>query len=198
VGEPFAGKIGPVSGAQLDAQVKSAVAEVLSKLPNADKLYLEQMMFASYCSALRDDASLKESEKAERIVHYRQTLQATIKQSAVENPPVWISNQQRSQWGWGSAYINNQCGPSDLSGIEIQAPTLGNREHDYDFMVRCRIDRTPAKYTIEMEHAAENETALETQDRLQDKLNKLVTVVGDPYWSTDKKGKFFWYVYRLN
>jgi hypothetical protein len=74
------GKIGPVRGAELQTRVKSATNDLLTKLPGADKLYLEQMMFSAYCSALRDDKTMPESAKAQQILDYRRQLQASLKQ----------------------------------------------------------------------------------------------------------------------
>ena len=64
------GRIGPVKGAELEAKAELITNDLLAKLPNADKVYLEQMMFSAYCSALRDDKGLTESEKADRIKAY--------------------------------------------------------------------------------------------------------------------------------
>lgn len=73
------GRIGPVKGAELETKVKNVTQDLLVKLPNADKLYLEQMMFAAYCSALRDDAAMSESDKARQILDYRRELQKAFK-----------------------------------------------------------------------------------------------------------------------
>ncbi len=64
------GKIGPVKGAELETRTKKATLDLMGKLPQADKVYLEQMMYATYCSALRDDKTLSESERAVRIRAY--------------------------------------------------------------------------------------------------------------------------------
>ena len=43
------GKIGPVKGAELETRTKKATLDLMGKLPQADKVYLEQMMYATYC-----------------------------------------------------------------------------------------------------------------------------------------------------
>ena len=73
------GRIGPVRGAELQTRVASAPRDLLTKLPNADLLYLEQMMFASYCSALRDDRTLDESAKARQVLDYRRELKKSLR-----------------------------------------------------------------------------------------------------------------------
>lgn len=73
------GRIGPVRGAELQTRVASATRDLLEKLPNADRLYLEQMMFSAYCSALRDDRTLDESAKARQVLDYRRELQKSLR-----------------------------------------------------------------------------------------------------------------------
>jgi hypothetical protein len=54
----------------------------MGKLPGADHVYLEQMMFAAYCSALRSDKTLAESAKARQILEYRRDLQKSLAATA--------------------------------------------------------------------------------------------------------------------
>lgn len=72
------GRIGPVRGADLQARVQSVTRDLLTKLPGADKLYLEQMMFSAYCSALRDDSRVAEADKARQILDYRRELTKSL------------------------------------------------------------------------------------------------------------------------
>jgi uncharacterized protein len=72
------GKIGPVLGAKLHTRVAQATRDLMGKLPGADRVYLEQMMFASYCSALRDDKALSESAKAKQVLDYRRELRRSL------------------------------------------------------------------------------------------------------------------------
>ncbi len=72
------GRIGPVKGAELETRTRKAVKDLMGKLPDADKVYLEQMMYATYCSALRDDKTLSESEKASRIRAYNLEVRRTL------------------------------------------------------------------------------------------------------------------------
>jgi uncharacterized protein len=71
-------KIGPLSGAQLETVTKAITQDLMGKLPQADRVYLEQMMYASYCSALRDDKTLSEAEKATRIRTYNLEVRRTL------------------------------------------------------------------------------------------------------------------------
>ena len=75
-------KIGPVSGGELKAQAKNATQDLLGKLPNADRVYFEQMMLAVYCSALRDDKSISDSQKTQRLFEYIGEVRKTIEQQA--------------------------------------------------------------------------------------------------------------------
>lgn len=72
------GRIGPVRGAELRTKVRSATHDLLAKLPGADKLYLEQMMFSAYCTALRDDRTMPEGAKAKQILDYRRELRQAL------------------------------------------------------------------------------------------------------------------------
>jgi hypothetical protein len=63
-------KVAKVQGADLKVKTKNASHDLLGKLPNADALYLEQMMYAAVCSALRDEKTISESEKAQRLMIY--------------------------------------------------------------------------------------------------------------------------------
>ncbi len=72
------GKIGPVKGAELETRVRTATVDLLGKLPSADRVYLEQMMFAAYCSALHGDKTLSEFAKANQILAYRRELQKNL------------------------------------------------------------------------------------------------------------------------
>ena len=56
------GRIGFVRGAQLETKVKTATQDLMGKLPGADRVYLEQMMFSAYCTALRDDPQFSGTE----------------------------------------------------------------------------------------------------------------------------------------
>jgi hypothetical protein len=54
----------------------------MGKLPGANKLYLEQIMFSAYCSALRGDKTIPESAKARQILEYGRELRKTLKSAA--------------------------------------------------------------------------------------------------------------------
>ena len=75
------GRIGFVRGAQLDAKVRTATQDLMGKLPGADRVYLEQMMFSAYCTALRDDPSVSGADKSRQILEYRRALNAALKTS---------------------------------------------------------------------------------------------------------------------
>ena len=72
------GRIGVVKGAALETRVRTATQDLMGKLPGADRVYLEQMMFSAYCTALRDDASVSGTEKSRQILEYRRALNAAM------------------------------------------------------------------------------------------------------------------------
>lgn len=63
-------KIGPVKGGELKTRTRNVVRDLMGKLPNADRVYLEQMMYATYCSGLRDSKTLTDAQKLKRIEVY--------------------------------------------------------------------------------------------------------------------------------
>ncbi len=71
-------KIGPVKGGELATKMKNATVDLMSKLPGAEKLYIEQMMFACYCSSLRDDSTLSESDKRKLLQEYIGYVRSTL------------------------------------------------------------------------------------------------------------------------
>ena len=77
------GKLGPVAGAELATRMGSFTIDLLGKLPQADRVYLEQMMYAGYCSALRDNKALAEAEREARIRAYNTELRSTLR-----GPPI--------------------------------------------------------------------------------------------------------------
>lgn len=74
------GRIGPVKGAELAVKAKSATLSLLDRLPEANKVLLEQMMYSTHCSAIRDDRSTSELEKAALIRIYNREVRATLQQ----------------------------------------------------------------------------------------------------------------------
>ena len=80
------GKIGPLRGAELETATKAVTQDLMGKLPQADKVYLEQMMYASYCSALRDDKTISESEKGKRIRAYNMEVRKTLQGTSAKPP----------------------------------------------------------------------------------------------------------------
>ena len=72
------GKIGPAQGAELQTLTRSTTRDLVGKLPKADKVYLEQMMYATYCSGLRDDSTLSDSQKSARIRAYNTEVRNTL------------------------------------------------------------------------------------------------------------------------
>jgi hypothetical protein len=73
------GRIGIVKGAQLETRVRTATQDLMGRLPGADRVYLEQMMFSAYCTALRDDPNVSGAEKSRQILEYRRALNAALK-----------------------------------------------------------------------------------------------------------------------
>jgi hypothetical protein len=65
--EAAVGRLGPAKAAEVGIRANAVTRDLMGKLPNADIVYLEQMMYATYCSALKG-ASLTEEEKSNRLL----------------------------------------------------------------------------------------------------------------------------------
>jgi DNA-binding beta-propeller fold protein YncE len=72
---------------ELQGTVRTVTKDLMSKLPKADIVYLEQMMLATFCSAIRDDKSLSETEKAKRIEAYNREVRKTFVRPQQSAPP---------------------------------------------------------------------------------------------------------------
>jgi uncharacterized protein len=80
------GRIGIVRGAQLETRVRTATQDLMGRLPGADRVYLEQMMFSAYCTALRDDPKISGAEKSRQILEYRRALSAALSGAKPDQP----------------------------------------------------------------------------------------------------------------
>ena len=72
------GRLGQASGTELQTGTRSTTTDLLRRLPNADRVYIEKMMFSAYCTALRDDPSVSGAEKSRQILEYRRALAAAF------------------------------------------------------------------------------------------------------------------------
>lgn len=114
-----------VKGAELKAKVNKISQDLLGKLPNADRVYLEQMMYFSYCTALRDDKSTSEKEKAKRLKEYssevRQSFRTdtTAKSSSMKDPSGKKSAMKQVNTGQSMAPV-----PSAPSATALVTPSL--------------------------------------------------------------------------
>src|SRR5689334_13863400 len=80
------GQLGQASGRQLETRTRTITTDLLKRLPRADRVYLEQMMYATYCSSLRDNAALSEAERNARIQAYNRELRAALKAPPTQPP----------------------------------------------------------------------------------------------------------------
>lgn len=79
-------KIGPLKGADLKTTTRNITQDLLGKLPDGGRVYLEQMMFAAYCSALRDDKILTETERSKRLKEYIGEVRKVIRTKKTSKP----------------------------------------------------------------------------------------------------------------
>jgi ankyrin repeat protein len=80
------GRLGQAAGPQLQAQTRTITTDLLRRLPRADRVYLEQMMYATYCSSLRDNAALSEADRNTRIQGYNREVRAMLNDGKARTP----------------------------------------------------------------------------------------------------------------
>ena len=119
-------KIGSIKGGDIQAHVKNTTQDLFAKLPNADKVYLEQMMFATWCSGVRDDKTLTEAARTQMVKKYKGgVLEANVthasksKKTAIKEH-VNEETSKKENNTIGSIVTNNQSGGSNT--IINQAP----------------------------------------------------------------------------
>lgn len=88
-------RIKRVQVGELQTAVKTVTKDLLGKLPQADRVYLEQMMLATYCSAVRDDKSLSESHKAKKIDAYTREVRKNLYPPQEPLPPQQVPQQKQ-------------------------------------------------------------------------------------------------------
>lgn len=134
------GKIGAASGVELTTRTQRFTTDLLGKLPRADKVYLEQMMFASYCSAVRDNPAIAESERESRVKAYVTQLRSTLGTATREAKPPATDPRDAArhaleripvEYGTAAFLKSIQDGRADIVDLFLQAGIDPNSE-DHD------------------------------------------------------------------
>jgi hypothetical protein len=127
-------KIGSVKGAELKTKTKKATEDLLGKLPDAGKIYLEQMMFSAYCTALRDDKNITESEKARLLKEYRKDVIQTIRKASAKKSkttkPISQINQPQSTLPRFSDKVDKNVLPSGAQTTTNVHPIVTEQERN--------------------------------------------------------------------
>jgi hypothetical protein len=79
------GRLGPLRAADGSVKVEKTANELVSKLNNPDLAIAEGVMFAAYCSALRDDRTISELEKSKYIADYAVAVREAITDKRRQN-----------------------------------------------------------------------------------------------------------------
>lgn len=77
--EATVGSVGKLKAGEVTVQANAVTRDLLGKLPGANVLYIEQMMYATYCTALRDSKNLSEEEKASKLLDASKGVRAAIR-----------------------------------------------------------------------------------------------------------------------
>lgn len=72
------GSLGKAKAGDISGKATTVTRDLLGKLPGANVVYLEQMMYATYCSSLRD-SKISEEEKSKRLLDAATGVRAAVK-----------------------------------------------------------------------------------------------------------------------
>jgi ankyrin repeat protein len=78
--------LGDARGNELETRTRQLTTDLLGKVPRADRVYLEQMLFAAYCSAVRDNPAWTEAEREARVAAYGREMRRALAAPAPAAP----------------------------------------------------------------------------------------------------------------
>jgi hypothetical protein len=82
-----AASLGKVKAGELETKTEVIAKNLFEKYPNIDRLVTVQMMSATYCSLLRDSASLSEKERQERWEKFQERVFSFVGSEPVKTSP---------------------------------------------------------------------------------------------------------------
>lgn len=121
-------RIGPVSGGEVKTKVKTVTQDLLGKLPDAGKIYLEQMKYSTICSSIRDDKTLSEGEKHKQMTEYDFEIQKAKDTSRGKHPagaPLQPKQPAKKKLSTPQSNVNPPVTPliqADTKQSEMQKP----------------------------------------------------------------------------
>jgi hypothetical protein len=106
----------------------------------------------------------------------------------------WIARIESDKWDWIEKWINEECKPKDLQGIQLVSVQLGHKA-PYRIAVFCRKDGSSAKYKIglitfngEPEMMSRSKALLANQN----------VQLGPTYYDVGGSWASLWYVEKVN
>ena len=80
------GRLGPVKAGEFSTNVQNTTRDLLGSLAKGDRVYLEQMMFAAFCSSLQSDGSLTGREKTRALRDCAREVRQTMSPASSPAP----------------------------------------------------------------------------------------------------------------
>lgn len=118
------GQLGPVKAGDFSTAVERTTLDLLGKLPQADKLYLEQMLFSAFCSSVRNDKKLSDSEKSRALRDYASEVRRTLalrEGASTASPSVQPpSGDSSAQAGQKKATFTGNWVTEEISGDSVK------------------------------------------------------------------------------
>lgn len=118
-------RIGPVSGGAATTKLKMENKDLLGKLPDAGKIYMELKMLAIYCSSLRDNTAISESTRTYKLEKYFMDIRAAIwpkKPANVPSPLKHLGKEKESGTRSGSNPPAPLPTPPEMKQPEAEKP----------------------------------------------------------------------------
>jgi hypothetical protein len=128
-------KIIPLSGAELKTTTRRTTRDLFANIPDAGNLYFEQMMLAKYCSSLRDDKTLTETEKSKRLKSYINEVRQTINSEEQAKKRGSVTGQKTSDPSQAKGDLERQKRESDPK-VKINL-----QQNEGSLLIRIRAEK---------------------------------------------------------
>lgn len=118
------GRLGPIKAGEVSTEVQRTTRDLLSALPQPDRVYLEQMMFSAFCSSIRDNKAMSDTEKSKALREYATEVRRTLSPSAPSKPIIEPNTGPKNQKS-GVTQPTSPAGPTANSSFNSLLEVFG-------------------------------------------------------------------------
>ena len=119
--ESSMGQIKAIKLPNLKVALNNIKNDLIEKLPNADKVFINQMIFSAYCSSIRDDKFTSNIEKSKKIMDFYNSIN-TIKGI----PTTKLNIKETKQFSKDNSIHNNIISYNQSGGLIAQNISIGD------------------------------------------------------------------------